>query len=124
MLAEGLRRVLAHEGVVAIATQGADGMPHLVNTWHSYVQITQDERLLIPAGGMLTTEVNVARNSAVLLTMGSREVQGRNGPGTGFLITGTAMFTRQGPDYDSVRARFPWARAALVVKVENVAQTL
>ena len=35
---ETLLEVLKKDGVVAIATQGPDG-PHLVNTWHSYVQV-------------------------------------------------------------------------------------
>ena len=74
MLPEMFLQVLKHEGVVAIATQG-DGHPHLVNTWNSYVQITADEHLLVPVGGMNRTEQNVLKNDAVLLTLGSREVE-------------------------------------------------
>ena len=124
MLPEKFLRVLEHEGIVAIATQGADGQPHLVNTWNSYVQVTRDEHLLIPAGGMHKTEKNLSENNAVLLTAGSREVVGKHGPGAGFLITGTADFPFAGPDFELIKSKFPWARAALVVKIKDIAQTL
>lgn len=123
MIPEKLREVLAHEGVVAICTQGRDG-PHLSNTWNSYVQVTGDGRLLIPAGFMRRTEANVAFQPKVLLTAGSREVQGLRGAGTGFLVEGTASFAGSGPDFDAVKARFPWARAALAVVVTSATQTL
>ncbi len=124
MLPETFLRVLQHEGVVAIATQAGNGTPHLVNTWNSYVQVGGDERLLIPAGGMQRTEKNISENGAVLLTMGSREVQGKRGPGAGFLISGTAEFLYTGKEFENIRSKFPWARAALVVTIKNIAQTL
>ncbi len=124
MLPDKFLRVLQHEGVVAIATQGRDGRPHLVNTWNSYVRITNDGHLLVPAGGMHMTETNVTANHIVLLTAGSREVEGKHGLGTGFLLTGTAEFVRAGADFDSIKAKVPWARAALKVSITQIAQTL
>ena len=124
MLPEKFLRVLQHEGVVAIATQGRDGRPHLVNTWNSYVQITNDGHLLVPAGGMHVTETNVSANHNVLLTAGSREVEGRRGLGTGFLVKGIADFVQAGPDFDSIKSKFPWARAALRVSITEIMQTL
>ena len=49
MIPEKLTEVLKHDGVVAIATLGQDG-PHMVNTWNSYIRITDAERILIPVG--------------------------------------------------------------------------
>ena len=98
---EKLREVLKKDGVVAIATLGQDG-PHMVNTWNSYVRLTDDGRMLIPAGYMNQTEANVAFNPEVLMTLGSSKVPGNNGPGTGFLIEGTAAFFRLGS-----RLRYP-----------------
>jgi hypothetical protein len=109
---------------VAIATQGSNGLPHLVNTWNSYVQVTKDEYLLIPAGGMQSTEQNVSANHIVLLTAGSRDVEGKHGPGTGFLVVGNAEFIHTGPDFDLIKSKFPWARAALRVAVTEITQTL
>ncbi len=123
MISEKMRQVLNQEGVVAIATQG-NGGPHLVNTWNSYVQITGEGRLLIPAGYMHKTETNVSKNNKVLVTFGSREVEGFHGPGAGFLVEGTAVFLASGPQIDSVRQRFPWARAALEITVISATQTL
>ncbi len=124
MLPETFLHVLQHEGVVAIASQAGNGTPHLVNTWNSYVLVSGDERLLIPAGGMHRTEQNISENRAVLLTLGSREVQGKRGSGAGFLISGTAQFLYTGTEFETIRSRFPWARAALVVSIKNIAQTL
>jgi len=120
---EKLLEVLKQDGVVAIATLGSDG-PHMVNTWNRYVQVADGGRLLIPAGYMRKTEANVAANADVLLTLGSSQVQGKNGPGTGFLVKGKASFVTSGPNFDGVKARYPWARAALVIAVTSATQTL
>jgi len=123
MIPEVLRQVLKHDGVVAIATVGSDG-PHMVNTWNSYVIVTDDERLLIPAGYMNRTEANVAFDDRVLLTAGSVKVRGLQGAGTGFLVKGRASFVTSGPDFEVVKARFEWARATLAVRVESATQTI
>jgi len=123
-LPEKFYEVLRHEGLVALASIGNDGQ-HLVNTWNSYVQVTDDERLLLPVGRMNKTEKNVVKNDQVLLTLGAREVTGMRGaPGTGFLIRGTAEFLSAGRDFDTVKTKFPWARAALRVTIGNITQTL
>lgn len=123
MIPDKMREVLKKDGVVAIATLGQDG-PHLVNTWNSYVRITDDERLLIPAGYMNRTEANITTNNDVLITMGSSKVAGKNGPGTGFLIKGIAAFMTSGPDFEATKARFSWARAVLAVTINSATQTL
>jgi len=123
MIPDKMREVLKKDGVVAIATLGQDG-PHLVNTWNSYVRITDDERLLIPAGHMNRTEANITTNNNVLITVGSSKVAGKNGPGTGFLIKGTAAFITSGPDFEATKARFSWARAVLAVTINSATQTL
>lgn len=125
MLNEKLLEVLSHpsDGEVAIVTQGIDG-PHVVNTWNSYVNISHNNRLLIPAARMNTTEKNIEGNNKVKLTIGSREVQGKNYKGTGFLINGTAKFIKEGPDFNMMKEKFTWARAVLEITIETVKQTL
>ena len=123
MIPEKLLEVLKHDGVVAIATLGQDG-PHMVNTWNSYMKITDDGRMLIPAGYMQRTEANIAFNSNVLITLGSSKVAGKLGPGTGFLIKGRAAFVTSGPDFDAMKGKFAWARAAVAVTVDSITQTL
>ncbi len=51
--------VLQHEGVVSIVSWGVE--PHVVNTWNSYLVVTADERILIPAYGFRKTEKNIKR---------------------------------------------------------------
>lgn len=123
LIPEKMRDVLKEEGVVAIVTLGTAG-PHMVNTWNTYIRTTDDERLLIPAGFMNLTEANLASDSNVLLTLGSRAVPGLHGSGTGFLVKGTAVFLVSGPEFETIKAGFTWARAALVVTIISVTQTL
>ena len=123
MIPEKLLEVLKQDGVVAIATLGEEG-PHLVNTWNSYIRITSDERLLIPVGYMHRTEANIAFNNQVLITLGSSKVAGNMGPGTGFLIKGTAEITTAGADFELINAKFAWARAVLAVTIASATQTL
>jgi flavin reductase (DIM6/NTAB) family NADH-FMN oxidoreductase RutF len=123
MIPDKMLEVLKHEGVVAIVSQGKEG-PHVINTWNSYLTITSDERIIGPVGKMNKTESNVKENSAVLVTLGSREVQGFNSKGTGFLIKGAAAFVYQGDEFNEIKQRFPWARAVLQIKPESITQTL
>ena len=122
MIPEKLLEILKQDGVVAIATLGQDG-PHMVNTWNSYIRISSDGRLLIPAGYMQHTEANIIHNPQVLLTMASSKVQGLHGPGAGFLIKGTAAFITSGPDFDLLKSKFDWLRATLAVTPDVVTQT-
>ena len=85
MIPDKLQKIMKQDGVVAIATLGADG-PHLVNTWNSYLKVSPDGRLFIPAGYMHKTEANLAHNPNVLITLGSSKVAGLHGMGAGFLI--------------------------------------
>lgn len=123
MIPEKLLEVLKHEGVVSVVTQGGEGA-HVVNTWNSYLKITEDENLLGPVGGMKTTETNIKQNNKVLVTLGSREVQGFHSMGTGFLIEGAAEFVYEGRGFDEMKQKFPWARAVLKIKPESITQTL
>ena len=122
MIPEKLLEILKQDGVVAIATLGQDG-PHMVNTWNSYVCISSDGRLLIPAGYMHRTEANIAFNPQVLITLASSKIQGLHGPGAGFLIEGTAVFITSGPDFDLLKSNFDWLRATLAVTPDVVTQT-
>jgi predicted pyridoxine 5'-phosphate oxidase superfamily flavin-nucleotide-binding protein len=119
---EKLLEIMKQDGVVAIATLGADG-PHLVNTWNSYLRVSEAGRILIPAGYMQKTEANIAHNPEVLITLGSSKVPGLHGPGAGFLIKGMAEFVTEGPDFDLLKEKFSWLRATLAVTPSEITQT-
>ncbi|MDF2521494.1 MAG: pyridoxamine 5-phosphate oxidase-related FMN-binding protein [Clostridia bacterium] len=123
MIPETMLEVMKHEGVVALVTDGAEGA-HVVNTWNSYLQVSKDEEILVPVGGMNTTEANLKQNSKLLMTLGSREVQGLMYMGTGFLVSGTAVIKGQGEEFDRIKEKFPWARAVMEIKPESIKQTL
>ena len=117
-----LLEIMKQDGVVAIATLGKDGQ-HLVNTWNSYLRISSDGRLFIPAGYMHKTEANVAFNPNVLITLGSSKVKGLHGAGAGFLIKGKATFITSGPDFDFMKEKFSWLRATFAVTIDSITQT-
>lgn len=122
MIPNKLLEILKQDGVVAIATLGPNG-PHMVNTWNSYIRISDDDRLLIPAGYMHKTEENIAFNPEVLITLGSSKVSGLHGPGAGFLIKGKAIFITSGSDFDLLKSKFDWLRATLAVTADTITQT-
>ncbi len=124
MLTEKFHEVLNHEGVVSIISWGAEE-PHVTNTWNSYLVVTEDERILIPAAGMRSTESDVSQNNKVKVTLGSREVEGYNNyQGTGFLLEGTAKFVEAGAEFDSMKEKFPFLSRVLEITVTFAKQQL
>lgn len=122
-LSEKFLEVIKHEGVVSIMSWGVE--PHLVNTWNSYLVITEDERILIPAYGFRKTQKNVDINNKVKITLGSKDVLGyKDYPGTGFLIDGTASFIESGEEYDRMKSKFSFLTRVLEIKVDNAKQML
>ena len=116
--------VLQHEGVVAIVSWG-NSEPHVVNTWNSYLVITEEEHILIPAYGMRKTEENTKVNPRVKLTLGSKEVIGyKDYPGTGFLIDGTASYHESGAVYDAMKEKFSFLTRVLDITVTGIKQMI
>ncbi len=105
---------------VAIVTTGDDG-PHVVGNWGEYMRALGigEDTIVLPAGHYHQTEENLRRNSAVQLLVASKKVRGTRTPGQGCLIVGRAEIVTSGQIVDSVKAKFPWARGALVVHVED-----
>lgn len=124
MFTEKFYEVLKYEGVVSITSWGEDE-PHVTNTWNSYLVITDDERILIPAAGLRSTENDVNINNRVKVTLGSREVLGFNGyQGTGFLVEGTARFINSGLEFEMMREKFPFANRVLEITAISAKQLL
>jgi hypothetical protein len=122
-LSEKFLEVLQHEGVVSIVSWGVE--THVANTWNSYLVVTEDERILIPAYGFRKTEKNVNANSHVKLTLGSKNVSGyKDYPGTGFLIDGTARYISSGDEYDLMKQKFSFLTRVLEITVETAKQML
>jgi hypothetical protein len=114
---------LQHEGVVSIVSWGIE--PHVVNTWNSYLVITEDERILIPAYGFRKTEKNVLVNNHVKLSLGSKDVLGyKDYPGTGFVVDGTARYISSGSEYAMMKEKFSFLTRVLEITVETAKQML
>lgn len=123
MFDERFMTVVSKEGVVSIVSC-SDDEAHVVNTWNSYLAFPGENRILIPVYGMRKTEKKVEKNQNVLLTLGTKEVEGKMGPGTGYLIKGIAKFMKSGPEFDSMKQKFSWANRVLEVTVSSVNQTI
>ncbi|MCC6202306.1 MAG: pyridoxamine 5'-phosphate oxidase family protein [Gammaproteobacteria bacterium] len=118
-----IHAIAKHEGTATIVTLGPDG-PHVVATWNSYLDPCDDETLLIPVGNYQQTERNINSGSDLTMLIGSREVAGKRGPGTGVRLRGRAEFEYQGARFERVKSRFPWARACLTFRVGSCEQLL
>lgn len=124
MLTEKFYDVIKKEGVVSIVSWGTDE-PHLVNTWNSYLVITPDERILIPAYAMRHTEKNINQNNNVKIALGSKEVLGyKDYQGTGFVVEGTAKFLDSGSDFDMMKEKFSFLTRVLEITVLSAKQML
>lgn len=123
MLTEKFFEVINHEGAASIVSWG-NGEPHIVNTWNSYITVTEDGRLLIPAAGMHSIEADMKENNRVKITVGSKEVQGLFTQGSGFRIEGTAAFIESGEEYEMMIEKFPFLTRVLEITVDTIKQTL
>ncbi|MDR3652281.1 MAG: FMN-binding protein [Paludibacter sp.] len=122
-LSEKFLEVAKCEGIVSITSWGVE--THVVNTWNSFLVVTEDERILIPAYGFRKTEKNVNVNNNVLLTLGTREVLGyKDYPGTGFLVKGTAKYISSGNEYDMMKEKFSFLIRVLEITVTKATQML
>lgn len=124
MINEKFRDVIKKEGVVAIVSW-ASGEPHMVNTWNSYIVVTDDERLLIPAYAMRKTEKNITENNKVKISLGSKEVLGfKDYQGTGFVVEGEAKFLESGNEFDMMKEKFSFLTRVLEITVTSARQML
>jgi len=122
-LSEKFFEVTAHEGVVSIMSWGVE--PHLVNTWNSYLVVTDDERILIPAYGFRKTQKNIEVNHKVKISLGSKDVLGyKDYPGTGFIIDGSARYLESGEEYDMMKGKFSFLTRVLEITVDSAKQML
>lgn len=123
MLNEKFYEILKYEGVVSIVSWG-NGDANITNTWNSYL-VVKDNKIMLPAAGMNSTEKDVNVNNRVKVTLGAREVMGYNNyQGTGFLIEGTAEFVESGEDYEMMKEKFPFLRKVLEISVVSAKQLL
>jgi len=124
MFTEKFYEVLKNEGVVSIVSWGVDE-PHIVNTWNSYIVVTSDERILIPAYAMRRTEKNINQNNKVKISLGSKEVLGyKDYQGTGFIVEGTAKYLESGSDFDMMKEKFSFLTRVLEITATSSKQML
>ncbi len=123
MFNEKIIEILKHEGPASFATLGSDGI-HLAATWNSYIEVLHPDTLLIPAGYLNQTQRNVEAGSEVQMIIGSKNVIGTQGNGSGFLLKGKAKFEQSGPNFEKLKSRFNWLRAAMVFNVKEVKELI
>jgi hypothetical protein len=106
---------------VTIVTMGDDG-PHVVGNWGDYMRVLgiKEDMIVFPAGRYQQTEKNLRRNNRIQLLVASKKVQGTRSLGQGCLIIGTGEVLSSGGIVEAVKAKFPWARGAMVIHVEDV----
>jgi len=115
------REVIEKSEWVAIVTTGLDG-PHLAGCWTRYALALgiEDDEIVFPAGGYNKTSENLRRDARIQLLFAASEVTRANGKGQGCTVEGNGELQTSGPKADKVKAQFPWARGALVVKATGL----
>jgi hypothetical protein len=124
MLNQIFRDCIAHDGIVAVASSSAGGQAHVVNTWNKYLIVTEDEKILIPCFGFHKTEANAQHNPQLEITIGSHEIQGKMGMGTGFLLQGKGEFLNEGPLFDVMHDKCDFCNRVLVFTPASCTQTI
>lgn len=106
---------------VTIVTNGENG-PHLVGNWGDYLRALESEgdTIILPAGRYRQTEENLRKNARVEVMAASRKVQGTRGPGQGCVLSGRGEIVTSGPLAEKAKAKFPWARGAFLIHIEEV----
>jgi len=115
------REVCEATEFLALVTSGRDG-PHVVGNWGDYMRVLGigADTIVLPAGRYHQTEANLREDSRIQVLVASHKVQGSRKPGQGYLLSGTAEVVASGEAMERVKAKFPWARGALVIHIEAV----
>ena len=121
MLDSTIFAVLEAEGSATFVTNGPDG-PHLVATWQSYLEAIDDATLVFPAGGYRVTQSNLELNPSLQMVIGSKGSP--SGPAIGFRLTGMAELQSGNALHERLKAKYPWCRAAVVMRVTDVERIL
>ena len=106
---------------ISIATTGLEG-PHLAATWGDYVRklgLVNDEMILVPVYGFRTSERNLLADNRIELLCATKLVPSAQSLGRGFRIRGKGRIETSGERFTAAKAAFSWARAVLVVTVEE-----
>ena len=119
------RDLLDKTEFLSIVTQGPDG-PHVAGNWGDYLRRlgVEGDRIVLPAGHYHETEKNLLSNNRIQLLVASRAVKGSHGPGQGCVLSGTGSVQTEGEAAQLAKAKFPWARGALVIDVQSVQMQL
>ncbi len=114
------KEVIEKSEWLALATAGPDG-PHLAACWSQSVKALgyADDIIRIPAWRYLQTEANLKSNPRVELLFAARQVARPGGQGQGCRIIGKGQLVTSGPEAETVKAKFPGTRGALVIVVEK-----
>lgn len=79
----------------------------------------------MPIAGFTSVIGDVEVNDTILLTVGSREVEGFNNyQGTGFLIEGTAKFLESGEEFEMMKEEFSFINKIMEINVNKISQLI
>jgi hypothetical protein len=123
MFTDSFLTVIGMDGLVSLVIM-VNNEPYVAMAWNSDIVTTHDGRFLIPITTVEDSADLILHSNVVLLTVGSKEVDGRNGVGCGFLIKGRANSLSTGAEWDMMTARFSVSICVLEVVITSIKQTL
>jgi hypothetical protein len=106
---------------VTIVTTGDDG-PHVVGNWGDYMRVLgiKENMIIFPAGATIRRRkifAGITGYSCSSLPKRCKELAARV---KGASSSVPARFSVRATSVDAVKAKFPWARGAMVIHVEDV----
>jgi hypothetical protein len=106
---------------ITVVTSGERG-PYLVGNWGAHQRILgrEGDTIFLPVRGYWQTEKNLRRNDRIAMMAASRHIQHARG-GQGCVLYGRGEIVTSGPIAEIVKTKFPWARGALLIHVEEAA---
>lgn len=121
-LDEKCKEVVEKTEWIAMATLSGAGL-HMVAAWGYRLRkigIQEGGVIVLPAGKYFQTEDNLKKDPRIQLLVASGEVQRADGKkGQGYRISGKGEIQTEGAMADLVKTECPWARGALVVRIEK-----
>jgi hypothetical protein len=106
---------------VTIVTSGEHG-PYLVGNWGDHLRVLRHaadgDTIILPAGRYWQTEKNLQKNSRIAMMAASRHIHNMRG-GQACVLYGRGEIVTSGTIAEAVKAKFPWARGALLIHVEE-----
>lgn len=124
MFPQNFYTILNYDCNVNVLSNGMAG-EHVKNIWSIKIVMSEDGRILLPFEEYSVVEKNLLINHSVKVTARTcKGVKENHYMPLGFLMKGNASFLSEGPEYDSVKALYPWSSKVMEISITGCKELL